>query len=136
MGRQDVVHPNGTRRVADSDGREPGDLYQDGGPDVDHVDEQYREWLHVLERDVIEGEFGYEPGEFTVYSSHWLDLYDAGLTPCEAWQRALDGYANARRERDAELGASYARIIAEDEAAIRSAQCPHPSLALSRTEGE
>lgn len=61
---------------------------------------------------------GYAPGEFTVYTSHWRDLYGEGLTPLAAWKRALDGYANARRDEDVSQAANYARILAEDEAAI------------------
>lgn len=79
---------------------------------------KFREWLRQLEEDVIQGEFGYEPGEFTVYSSHWEPLFKEGLTPRQAWQRALDGYAQKRREDDEAKAANYARIVAEDEAAI------------------
>jgi len=91
------------------------------------MEAKYREWLRQLDEDVIQGEFGYEEGEFTVYSSHWRALYDEGLTPRAAWQRALDGFANAR-------------IVSEDEAAIAregtkmaaikshnaKAECTHP----------
>jgi hypothetical protein len=50
----------------------------------------FDEWLRQLNEDVVQGEFGYEPGEFTVYPGHWRALYDEGLTPRAAWQRALD----------------------------------------------
>lgn len=89
----------------------------DEGDEFD-IPEAYREWLRVLEEDVIQTEFGYEPGEFTVYSSHWRELYDEGLTPRDAWQRALDGFANARRDEEQRKIANYARIVAEDEAAV------------------
>lgn len=60
----------------------------------------------------------YEPGEFTVYTSHWRPLYDEGLTPPQAWQRALDGFAAQRKADDEAKTANYARIVAEDKAAI------------------
>lgn len=75
---------------------------------------KYDAWLTALEEDVIQEEFGYEPGEFTVYPSEWRDLYDEGLTPREAWQRALDAFADARREEDERQAANAARIQAED----------------------
>lgn len=81
-------------------------------------DQKYDDWIRSLDEDVIQGEYGYEPGEFTVYTSHWRALYDEGLTPQQAWKRALDGYANSRRERDEERKATYARIVEADEALI------------------
>lgn len=74
--------------------------------DENALDEQYRKWLDVLEHEVIEDEFGYEPGEFTVYSGAWEELYKEGLSPREAWQRALDGHRNARKD-----GGLYAPIV-------------------------
>lgn len=79
---------------------------------------KFDEWIRQLDEDVIQGEFGYEPGEFTVYTSHWKPLYSEGLTPRQAWQRALDGYANKRRDDEAAKAANYARIVSEDEAAV------------------
>jgi hypothetical protein len=61
----------------------------DAGPNA-----SYRAWLDVLNEDVIQGEFGYEDGEFTAFPSLWYSLYAEGLTPRQAWQRAL----NAHRE--------------------------------------
>lgn len=81
-------------------------------------DDAFHDWLCNLEEDVIQGEYGYEPGEFTVYSTHWRELYDEGLTPLEAFKRALDGYANARRDEEGRKITNYARIVAEDEMAI------------------
>jgi hypothetical protein len=86
--------------------------------DCHHPTDEFDAWLRELEEDVIQDEFSYEPGEFTVYSTHWSPLYEEGLTPRQAWQRALDGYAQARDERDAERKANYARIVAADEAAV------------------
>lgn len=99
---------------------------EDDERDIYQPTEAYQEWLHTLEEDIIQDEFGYEPGEFTVYTTHWSDLYEEGLTPREAWQRALDGFAAKRREDEAARAANYARIISEDEAVI----------ARSRTNGE
>lgn len=95
--------------------------------DDDGCTEAYREWLTTLNDDVIEKEYGYEPGEFTVYSSHWVELYELGLSPLNAWKRALDGYANARRDVEGKKIANYARIVAEDETAVaRERAGQHP----------
>lgn len=82
------------------------------------MDNKFREWLRVLDEDVIQGEYGYERGEFTVYWTHWKPLHDEGLTPLQAWQRALDGFANKRRDDEGAEKANYARIVASDEAAV------------------
>ena len=79
---------------------------------------KFREWIRTLDEDVIQGEFGYESGEFTVYTTHWYPLFKEGLTPREAWQRALDGFAAQRKADDEAKTAYYARIGAEDQAAI------------------
>ena len=60
------------------------------GPDA-----AYDEWLRVLREDVIQDEFGYEEGEFTVFPSLWHQLYAERLTPRQAWHRALDAYREA-----------------------------------------
>lgn len=80
--------------------------------------EAFEEWISALDNDVIQGEYGYEEGEFTVYTSHWIELYELGLTPKQAWVRALDGYANARRDEENRKIANYARIVEEDQAAV------------------
>lgn len=59
-------------------------------------DKAYRAWLDILNEDVIQGEFGYEEGEFTAYPSLWHHLYAEGLTPREAWQRAMDDFKEQR----------------------------------------
>lgn len=69
--------------------------------DLKDDETDFDRWIWELDEDVIQGEFGYEPGEFTVYTSHWRQLYDEGWTPAQAWQRALDGHRNARLEEDA-----------------------------------
>lgn len=63
----------------------------------DDAEERYREWLRILEEDVIVDEYGYEPGEFTVYPALWKQSYDDGLSPSEAWESALDSYGQSRR---------------------------------------
>lgn len=80
--------------------------------------EAYEEWIRSLDEDVIQAQYGYEPGEFTVYTSHWIDLYEEGLSPLDAWKRALDGYANARRDAEGRKIGNYARLVAEDDAAV------------------
>lgn len=46
-------------------------------------------WVRQLDEDVIQGEYGYEPGEFTVFAEHWRPLYSEGLSPLAAFKRAL-----------------------------------------------
>ncbi len=46
-------------------------------------------WITELEEDVIQGEYGYECGEFTVFPELWRNAYDLGMTPLQAWQRTL-----------------------------------------------
>ncbi|MDR3533982.1 MAG: hypothetical protein P4L90_25880 [Rhodopila sp.] len=77
-------------------------------------------WIDVLREDVIEDEFGYERGEFTVYPSEWQPLFDEGLTPRQAWQRALDAFAAERAERDRQQAESWERIQASDRAITAS----------------
>lgn len=77
-------------------------------------------WIDTLEIDVIQFGFGYEPGEFTVYPDHWRAAYDEGLTPAQAWQRALDAFGEARREEDAARAANWARIQEDDRRAIEA----------------
>ncbi|MGI9412095.1 MAG: hypothetical protein ACR2PM_00385 [Hyphomicrobiales bacterium] len=62
--------------------------------------EAYDRWLNTLREDVIEGEYGYEPGEFNVFPEHWWPLYEKGLTPQQAFGRALHAHEGARRERE------------------------------------
>lgn len=76
----------------------------------------YRSWLDKLDQSVIQNEYGYEPGEFTVYPDHWVALYEEGLTPNAAFKRALDGFAQARREQEATRNANYERIKQADAA--------------------
>ncbi|MDE2097065.1 MAG: hypothetical protein KGL39_07450 [Patescibacteria group bacterium] len=71
-------------------------------------------WLAELEESVIQEEFGYEPGEFIVYPDHWLPLYEHGLSPRAAWQRALDMFACGRVEEECLHSILVARIAYED----------------------
>ena len=50
----------------------------------------FDEWITALNLDVIQDEYGYEEGEFTVFPDMWRPLYDEGLTPAAAFKRALD----------------------------------------------
>lgn len=56
----------------------------------------FNEWIRQLDEDVIQGEYGYEQGEFTVYAEMWRPLYVEGLTPQQAFKRALDAYAESQ----------------------------------------
>lgn len=74
----------------------------------------FRKWLRELDEKVIQGEFGYERGEFDIYPDDWMPLYREGLTPRQAWQRALDGHAEARRKEDEAKAANWRRIQEAD----------------------
>lgn len=78
-------------------------------------DEAFDEWITALVEDVIQGEFGYEPGEFALYPVLWRTLFDEGLRPGEAWQKALNVSANARVEDECLKAINYARIRHADE---------------------
>jgi hypothetical protein len=54
--------------------------------------EAFEVWMEVLNEEVIQGEYGYERGEFTAYPELWRPLFDEGLTPMQAFKRALDAY--------------------------------------------
>ena len=82
-------------------------------------------WIEVLREDVIQGEFGYEPGEFTVYPDLWRPLFKEGLTPGEAWQRALDGFAEQRRLEEKAKADNWARIQRVDAEAIARQRAKH-----------
>lgn len=56
----------------------------------------FDEWIRELQEDVIQGQYGYEEGEFDVYSGHCWPLYEEGLTPLEAWKRALQAFKENR----------------------------------------
>lgn len=74
----------------------------------------FEAWISQLSEDVIEGEFGYEPGEFAVIPEAWEPLYREGLTPQEAFKRALNAAAEARREGEEANRRNWERIQRED----------------------
>jgi hypothetical protein len=86
--------------------------------DHDDWSDEYLDWCHRLQTEVIEDEFGYEAGEFTVYPAIWFALYSEGLTPRLAWQRALDAHSAARVEDECLRAINWARIQYEDEQAV------------------
>jgi hypothetical protein len=63
-----------------------------------HVDDgnNFESWIAVLREDVIQEEYGYEPGEFDVFPEMWRGLYDEGLSPSQAFKRALDDFGKQR----------------------------------------
>ena len=56
----------------------------------------FEKWIEELDNDVIQGEYGYERGEFTVYPDLWKPLFDEGLSPKQAFDRALNDFRSAR----------------------------------------
>jgi hypothetical protein len=96
------------------------DPWDTDGPTPFDLDEKFRAWIRELDEDVIQGEYGYERGEFTVYAEHWHPHYLEGLTPAQSFKRALDAFAEARDEREAERKANLERIKAADAALLAS----------------
>lgn len=80
------------------------------------VSRPFDEWIDELEENVIQGEFGFERGEFTVYPEHWRPMWCEGLTPAAAFRRALDAHAEAQRAEEERLRLNWERIQAEDAA--------------------
>lgn len=70
----------------------------------------FEDWIEALDVDVIQGEFGYEEGEFAVYPELWRPSYRRGLTPLQAFQSALDAHTAAREAEEAERLANWERI--------------------------
>ena len=56
----------------------------------------FDEWIAELDEEVIQGEYGYERGEFDVFPEQWRPLFDRGLTPSQAFKCALDAHAAER----------------------------------------
>lgn len=71
-------------------------------------------WIRELDEDVIQSEYGYEDGEFAVYPECWRPMFLGGLTPQQAFRRALDAHADAQREREDARLANWARIQLDD----------------------
>lgn len=95
-----------------SDERIPN--WDDGGPTPFDEAARFREWIHTLDEDVIQGEYGYEPGEFTIFAEHWHEHYTQGLTPAQSFKRPLDAFAEDRRQRAAAKAVDWERIKAAD----------------------
>lgn len=74
----------------------------------------FKDWIVALDEDVIQGEYGYEDGEFTVYPEHWRPMWREGLSPQASFRRALDAHAEMQREQEAARLANWDRIKAED----------------------
>ncbi len=61
----------------------------------------FDDWIEELEFDVIQGKYGFEPGEFAVFPDLWAGKFERGLTPSEAFAEALRDHVEARKERPA-----------------------------------
>jgi len=82
----------------------------------------FEAWLQTFEEDVVQTEYGYEPGEFTVYPDDWRQAWEDGLTPSAAFRRACEALTEARKADDALQAANALRIKAEDRAAVAEAK--------------
>lgn len=82
---------------------------------VNVVSAKFDRWIDELRDDVVQGEYGYEPGEFTVYPAEWRALYKEGLTPSQAFKRALDAFAEARKAKERAKSENWARIQAQEK---------------------
>src|SRR4051812_26396353 len=78
---------------------------------------KFDRWIDDL-RAVIQDDYGYEEGEFTVYPSEWHPLFKEGLTPPAAFRRALDAFAEERKEQGRLQAENWKRIQEEEDAAI------------------
>lgn len=92
--------------------------WDDGGPTPWDADEKFRAWIQVLDEDVIQGEYGYEPGEFAIFAEHWHEHYTQGLTPQQSFKRVLDAFAEDRRQREQARKDNWARIQSADAAQV------------------
>jgi hypothetical protein len=87
---------------------------------------RFSEWIRILEEDVIQGEYGYEPGEFTIYPDLWRPSFKEGLTPSQSFKRSLDAFAEARREEERRKAENWARIQEADRQAVERWRAAHP----------
>mgnify|MGYP001055811436 CR=1 FL=1 len=87
----------------------------------------FDDWISELEEDVVQGEYGYERGEFTVYPEDWRPSWRRGLTPSQAFQSACDALTEARRQEDAARAENWARIQREDAAIRQALQAKDPN---------
>ncbi len=56
----------------------------------------FGQWITSLNLDVVQDEYGYEEGEFTVFPEHWFPLWKEGLTPQQAFRRAIHPFSKER----------------------------------------
>ncbi|WP_422366384.1 hypothetical protein [Pelagibius sp.] len=57
----------------------------------------FEDWIAELNLDVIQDGYGYGPGEFTVFPEQWFPLFEEGLSPLQAFQRALRAHRDENR---------------------------------------
>ncbi len=95
-GSDDAISPNGKAwRLTDKGMSEVRSIL--GWQPYDEArTEAFDAWVRTLDEDVVQGEYGYEAGEFTVYPEHWRPMFEEGLTPQQAFKRALDAHTLAR----------------------------------------
>jgi hypothetical protein len=75
---------------------------------------------------VIQGEYGYEPGEFTVYPDLWRPSYKEGLTPSRAFAKGLEAFGDQRAEDDRRRAENWERIKEADRIAVERWRAEHP----------
>jgi hypothetical protein len=68
---------------------------------------QFEDWIETLETEVIQEEYGYEPGEFNVTPENWRPLFLEGLSPLDAFKRALNTHCEARKAEEAPSMTTY-----------------------------
>ena len=78
-------------------------------------------WICELDEDVIQADYGYERGEFTVYPELWRPLFLEGLTPMEAFVRALKAFGEERDAEERRRKDNWARIQRADAEVIKAA---------------
>jgi hypothetical protein len=83
-------------------------------------DDRFDDWLRELDEEVIQGEYGYEENEFTVYADLWRPAFGAGQTPREAFDRSLKAFDDDRKARREEQARRYAEIISSEAAIAKS----------------
>lgn len=76
--------------------------------------DSFAAWIRQLDEEIIQAEYGYEPGEFTVYPDLWRGAFDSGKTPLEAFKSALKAFDEDRKRRTNQRGRrmSYEDLIA------------------------
>ncbi|AIB11820.1 hypothetical protein ABAZ39_07375 [Azospirillum argentinense] len=112
--------------LPDEDGDDDGD---------DEITPAFRTWLQHLEEDVIQGEYGFEPGEFSVFPEYWRQMFTDGLTPQQAYRRALDAFSAGRDEEDRQRKDNWERIQVADAEALAKARASGLLPTETREEG-